>query len=59
MYGCDFESPNFAEIANACGGIGFRVEKPDELKPALKKALDSDVPAIVDVLTTFQPTPPF
>ena len=58
-YGCDFESPNFAEIANACGGIGFRVEKPDELKPALKKALDSDVPAIVDVLTTFQPTPPF
>ncbi|MFL2932446.1 MAG: thiamine pyrophosphate-binding protein [bacterium] len=58
-YGCDFQSPDFAEIANACGGIGFRVEKPDQLKPSLKKALDSDVPAIVDVLTSFQPTPPF
>ncbi|MFC1490977.1 thiamine pyrophosphate-binding protein [Nitrospinota bacterium] len=58
-YGCHFESPNFAEIAGACGALGIRVEEPDELEPALKKALAANTPAIVDVVTTFHPTPPY
>jgi len=58
-YGCEFQSPNFAEIANACGGIGIRVEKPDSLVPALEKAFSADVPSIVDVSTTYKPIPPF
>ena len=57
-YGCEFQSPNFAEIANACGGFGIRVEKPDGLAPALEKAFSSDTPSIVDVSTTYRPLPP-
>jgi acetolactate synthase-1/2/3 large subunit len=58
-YGCHFDSPDFAGIANACGGLGIRVEEPGELGPALKEALAADTPAIIDVVTTFRPTPPF
>jgi acetolactate synthase-1/2/3 large subunit len=58
-YGNYFQSPNFAEIATACGGFGIRVEEPGALKPALDAAKASGLPAIVDVVTTFQPTPPY
>lgn len=58
-YGCEFQSPNFAEIANACGGFGIRVEKPDDLAPALEKAFAADAPSIVDVSTTYKPIPPY
>ena len=58
-YGCDFDSPDFAGIATACGGLGIRVEEPGELGPALETALAADTASIVDVLTTFRPTPPF
>ncbi|MDP6278641.1 MAG: thiamine pyrophosphate-binding protein [Nitrospinota bacterium] len=58
-YGCEFKSPDFAEIAGACGGLGIRVEEPGQLAPALKRALAAGVPAIIDVATTYRPTPPY
>ncbi len=58
-YGCDFDSPDFAGIATACGGLGIRVEEPGELGPALETALAADTASIIDVVTTFRPTPPF
>jgi thiamine pyrophosphate-dependent acetolactate synthase large subunit-like protein len=32
------------------GGKGYRVRTPDELSSALKRALDDDMPSIVNVL---------
>ncbi|MDD3977589.1 thiamine pyrophosphate-dependent enzyme [Methanomicrobium antiquum] len=50
-YATDLLNPDFAEYAKNCGGDGIRVEKPDELKPALIKAMKSKKPFIVDINT--------
>lgn len=38
-------------LAQAVGGHGERVERAEDVVPALKRAVDSGVPAVVDVLT--------
>ena len=43
-YGCEFEaegapySPDFAAIARACGADGIRIERAEDLEPALRQA---------------------
>jgi pyruvate dehydrogenase (quinone) len=49
-YGTELVNPNFAEIAQASGVMGVRVEKPEDLRPALVAALAHDGPALVEVL---------
>ena len=44
-------NPNFADFAKLCGGQGFRVTTPDEMADAMKAGLNTDGPAIVEVLT--------
>ena len=41
--------PDFVKLAEAYGADGYRIEKPEDLLPVLKKALDSPNPAFVDV----------
>jgi acetolactate synthase-1/2/3 large subunit len=41
----------YDKLAEALGGRGERVEKPEELAPALKRAIDAGEPTIVDCLT--------
>lgn len=54
-YGCEFEahgspySPDFAAIARACGADGIRIERPDQLEPALQRAVRSARPTVIDV----------
>jgi pyruvate dehydrogenase (quinone)/pyruvate oxidase len=49
-YGVRWERPaDFAPWAEACGGLGIRVEKPGELEAAVRDALAADGPALVDV----------
>ena len=45
-------NPNFAQYAELCGGLGLRVEKVDELRPALEKALAHDGPSIVEIVSS-------
>ncbi len=45
-------NPDFAKFAEACGGIGYRVERSDDLEAILKEAIDSNRPALVDVITS-------
>jgi pyruvate dehydrogenase (quinone) len=52
--GCDLQNPNFAAMAEAMGIKGIRVEKPQELRAALRAALEHDGPALVDVVSTRQ-----
>lgn len=44
-------NPNFADYANACGGLGVRVTNNEELEDALSKALAFDGPSIVEIIT--------
>ncbi len=50
-FGIRFGSaPDFAPWAEACGGRGIRVEKAEEVVPAVKEALSYPGPALVDVV---------
>lgn len=42
-------NPDFAEFGRLCGGEGAVVRNPDELEPALRRAVESDRPWIIDV----------
>ena len=46
----EFPNPDFAALAKACGGHGFRAKTPDELLPAISEAFAVDGPAIVDCI---------
>jgi pyruvate dehydrogenase (quinone)/pyruvate oxidase len=51
-YGTTFKSPNFAEIAQACGAEGIRVSDPKEVEGALRQGLAATKhqPALVEVM---------
>ncbi len=44
-------NPNFAEFAQNCGALGIRVEKLEDLIPAMKKIRDHKGPALLEVIT--------
>jgi pyruvate dehydrogenase (quinone) len=50
-FGTDLDNPNFADVANAVGVHGSRVERPAELDDALRDAFSRPGPALVDVMT--------
>jgi pyruvate dehydrogenase (quinone) len=52
--GCDLINPNFAQMANAVGIKGIRVEKAGDLRQALTEAFAHDGPALVDVVSVRQ-----
>ena len=53
-FGTGLDNPNFADVANAMGIHGQRVENPADLSGALRAAFDHDGPALVDVVTARQ-----
>jgi len=58
-YGCELHNPNFAKYADACGGLGWTVEKPEEIRPTLEHALNSNKPSLVEVIVDpFEPPMP-
>ncbi|MCI0397100.1 MAG: thiamine pyrophosphate-dependent enzyme [Chloroflexi bacterium] len=48
----ELHNPNFAQYAEICGGLGIRVEKAAELRPALEKALAHEGPSLVEVISS-------
>lgn len=56
----DVYVPNYAQIAEGFKVKGFRVERPEDIRPALEAALAYDGPTLVDVVVdrTFSSTPP-
>jgi pyruvate dehydrogenase (quinone) len=50
-YGVELKNPNFAALAQAVGLTGLHVEDPTEVRPALEKALATQGPVLVDVVT--------
>jgi acetolactate synthase-1/2/3 large subunit len=49
---------DFARVASDIGALGIRVEKPNELVPALQQALQSGKPALIDVVTDIEAIAP-
>ncbi|HTD55646.1 MAG TPA: thiamine pyrophosphate-dependent enzyme, partial [Silvibacterium sp.] len=48
-FATDLVNPDFAKMADAAGVLGLRVEKAEELRPALVQALEHNGPALVEV----------
>jgi pyruvate dehydrogenase (quinone)/pyruvate oxidase len=59
-YGCELEPIDFAKFAEACGGAGYRCERPEEVQPTLESMMaKTDGPAIVEaVIDQFEPPLP-
>lgn len=53
-YGTDLLNPNFAKLAESADILGIRVGTPEDLRPALQKALVHDGPALLDVVVNRQ-----
>jgi pyruvate dehydrogenase (quinone) len=50
-FGVDFQTPNFAKVAEAMGAKGIRVEEPGDVREALKEALAyKSGPVVVDAV---------
>lgn len=49
-FGIRFHNPDFAKLAEACGGFGVRVEDPRDAEEAVRAALASGRPAVIDAL---------
>ena len=49
----DFSPTNFGTIAQGFGCYGEQITEPAEIRPALQRARDSNLPAIVDVVIEF------
>ena len=47
----DLHNPRFAAYANLCGGKGIRVTDPGKLDDALREALETQGPTLVEIVT--------
>jgi len=58
-YGVSLEPIDFVKFAEACGAIGFRCERPDDVHSALEAMLLADGPALCEaVVDPFEPPLP-
>jgi pyruvate dehydrogenase (quinone) len=55
--GIEFPNPDFAALAQACGGHGFTASKPDQLHARISEALKIDGPAIIDAVVAADELP--
>jgi pyruvate dehydrogenase (quinone) len=61
-FGVEFSPIDFAKIAEACGGIGYTIKEPDDVKPIMKKAMSDNTtrkPTIIEAyVDPFEPPMP-
>ena len=50
IFATDYNNPDFAALARSFGAFGEQVRKPEDLKGALQRALESNKPALVEVV---------
>src|SRR5262249_10701715 len=49
-FSTDLKNPSFAKVAEAMGMFGVRVERPEQLEPAVRAAFSHKGPALIEVL---------
>jgi pyruvate dehydrogenase (quinone)/pyruvate oxidase len=58
-YGVQLEPIDFVRFAEACGAVGFRCERPDEVHSALEAMMLADGPALCEaIVDPFEPPMP-
>ena len=50
LVGSTLAPTRYDRVVEALGGLGFYVERPEELKPALEAAANAGVPSIVNIM---------
>jgi pyruvate dehydrogenase (quinone) len=55
----DFPNPDYVALARACGAVGFKAEKPGELREAIDQAFKAEGPAIVSCVVPADEMPNF
>jgi pyruvate dehydrogenase (quinone) len=55
----DFPNPDYVALARACGAVGFKAEKPGELREAIDQAFKAEGPAIVGCVVPADEMPNF
>ena len=50
LTGSEYSNPDFAQLAKLFGAYGERVEKAEDVMPALTRAFDSGLPSVLDVM---------
>ncbi len=45
---------NLAKVAEDLGCLGIRVERPADIRPALERAFNAGIPAVVNVVTDWR-----
>ena len=55
---CSFYDTDFVSLARALGAEGYRVERPEEIRPAVDKALQQQGPAVIEVTIDSTELPP-
>jgi acetolactate synthase-1/2/3 large subunit len=53
-----YNQMNFAKIAEDMGALGIRVEKAEDIAPALKRALTANRPVVIDIATDIEALAP-
>ena len=49
---------NFAKIAEDMGAIGLRVENPEDIKSAFQRALEEELPVVIDIVSDIEVVAP-
>ncbi len=49
-FSVNFPNPDFSQLATSAGGMGIRVFDPEKLDEAIRRALDTPLPALVEVM---------
>ena len=55
---CDFEPVDHAAIARACGVLGMRLERAEDIALSIRRALSHDGPVLIDVIADPDAMPP-
>jgi len=50
-FATDLHNPDFAEFANGCGALGIKVTKIEDLGKAMKRVLDYNGTALLEIIT--------
>lgn len=58
VIGSDLSDINFAKLAEVYGALGERITDPNMFAPALRRMLDANRPAVLDVMTDASQQPP-
>lgn len=63
MYGEDaymhFQNPDYVAYAEACGAVGYRIERLEDFDAVFQKAITANKPVIIDVHVDGEVYPPF